>query len=292
MKTLANNSVISHMDGFTVYTLGNDDAELTVVPELGAKIISLKNRRTGREWLWHPAGGLKLFKNNLHDDFSTSPLAGVDECLPTILPCNWRGRNLPDHGEIWSTAWNVNAVAWEDGILKTTARLKISPFELTRTIELVGNEIRLGYELNNLAKTEENFIWAIHPLLRLQAGDQLELPASTRALLNDAEWVDAVTSIIPDKNYAKIFARPISESHAAIHNKTGDDRLEFVWDAAENNTLGLWLTRGGWHGHDHFAIEPTNAEGDCLAMAAAEKRCGTVAGNGSVSWQLCLRVGF
>ena len=41
-----------------------------------------------------------------------------------------------------------------------------------------------SYELTNLAATEEKFVWAIHPLLRLQPGDQLELPASTRALLN------------------------------------------------------------------------------------------------------------
>ena len=103
------------------------------------------------------------------------------ECLPTILPCQWRGQNLPDHGEVWSTAWDVNEAAWDVGILRTTVRLKISPFELTRTIELAGNEIRIDYELVILSPTDEPFLWAFHPLLRLMAGDALELPASTRA---------------------------------------------------------------------------------------------------------------
>lgn len=291
IPTISRNHVIPHVQGFRVYTLTSDEIDLAVVPELGAKIISLKDRRTGREWLWHPEGGLKLFKNNLHDDFSKSPLVGVDECLPTIQPCQWNGRALPDHGEVWSTAWEVDAAAWEDGLLKTTARLKISPLELTRTIELTGNEIGVRYELNNLSATEEPFIWAIHPLLRLHAGDELELPDSTRALLNGATWVDAVTSVIPPQKSAKIFAQPVSESRAAIHNATSGDRLEFAWDAAENDTLGLWLTRGGWHGHDHFAIEPTNAAGDSLALMAEGKRCGVVAGNSSVSWQLGIRVG-
>ena len=94
----------------------------------------------------------------------------------------------------------------ENGILKTSVRLKISPFEFERTIELRENEIQIGYRLSNWSETEEQFLWALHPLLRLQSGDQLELPDSTRALLNGAAWVDAIDSAIPGKNCAKVFA--------------------------------------------------------------------------------------
>ncbi|MEI9960441.1 MAG: hypothetical protein WDM76_04700 [Limisphaerales bacterium] len=208
MKTLAHSFAVRQQQGFEVYVLGNDEIELAVTPELGAKIISLKNLRTGREWMWHPPGGLKLFRNHIGDDFSQSPLVGADECLPTIAPCSWQGRELPDHGEVWSAPWKVDAQAWENGILKTSLKLKISPFEFERTIELVENEIQISYQLNNHGATDESFLWAIHPLLRLQPGDQLELPASTRALLNGATWIDAMTSAIPEKNCAKIFAAP------------------------------------------------------------------------------------
>src|ERR1035437_4604139 len=277
--------------GFEVFGLRNGVIELVLVPELGAKIISLKNVRTGREWMWHPPGGLKLFRNRPGDDFSHSPLAGADECLPTIAPCSWQDRELPDHGEVWSVPWNVDDQALENGILKTSVRLKISPFEFERTIELSENEIRLGYQLNNSSAKAEAFLWAIHPLLRLQAGDQLELPASTRVLLNGATWVDAVASAIPEKNYAKVFAAPISEGLAAISNQDTGDRLEFAWNPAENDTLGLWLTRGGWHGHHHFAIEPTNADADTLAPAAGRNHCGVVTASDFVTWQIRLRVG-
>ena len=103
--------------------LNNNEIELAVVPELGAKIISLKNLRTGREWLWHPSEGLKLFTNQVRDDFSISPLVGIDECFPTIEPCSWQGRELPDHGEIWSVPWQVDGEAWDNGVLKTKTRL-------------------------------------------------------------------------------------------------------------------------------------------------------------------------
>jgi len=292
MKTLNHSVTVRQQQGFEVYTLNTGEVEVAVVPELGAKIISLKNLRTGREWMWHPPGGLKLFRNHPGDAFSKSPLAGADECLPTIAPCAWQGRELPDHGEVWNVPWKVDSEALEDGVLKTTVRLKISPFDFERAIELRGNEIQINYQLNNYSKADRQFLWAIHPLLRLQAGDRLELPASTRALLNGAAWIDAVISAIPENNSAKIFAAPVSEGLAAIGNPVTGDRLEFEWSPVENDALGLWLTRGGWHGHHHFAIEPTNANDDSLAVATARNHCGTVAGNSSVSWQLSLRFGL
>lgn len=292
MKALTNSFAVRQRQGFEVYVLNSEEVEIAVVPALGAKIISLKDLRTGREWMWHPPGGLKLFRNLPGDAFSQSPLAGADECLPTIAPCAWQGRELPDHGEVWNVPWKVDSEALEHGILKTSVRLEISPFDFERAIELRGNEILISYQLNNYSATERQFLWAIHPLLRLQADDQLELPPSTRALLDGAAWIDAVISAIPENNSAKIFAAPVSEGLAAIGNPVTGDRLEFEWNPVENDALGLWLTRGGWHGHHHFAIEPTNANDDSLAVATARNHCSTVAGNSSVTWQLSLRVGL
>jgi hypothetical protein len=129
MKTARFTAAIRRHQGFDVYVIRTAAVELAVVPELGARIISLKNLRTGREWLWHPAARLKLFRNRLGDDFARSPLAGWDECLPTIAPCEWRNRLLPDHGEAWSIPWTVDEVFWERGVVKTCARLPVSPFE-------------------------------------------------------------------------------------------------------------------------------------------------------------------
>jgi galactose mutarotase-like enzyme len=286
-----NNFHVRHEQGFEVYVLNNQDLELAVVPELGARIISLKDRRTGREWMWHPAGGRKLFRNRCGDDFAGSPLAGLDECLPTIAPCSWQGRQLPDHGEAWAVPWAVDRDAWADGVLCTKVSLQISPFDFERTIELADNEIRLDYRLTNRSANQERYLWAMHPLLRLQSGDRLELPASTRALLNGSPWIDVLNSDKMNGACEKIFAWPVSEGLAAIHNPETGDRLAFKWDAAENKTLGLWLTRGGWHGHHHFAIEPANGEPDTLSAATQRDRCGAVPPHGSAGWQVVLQLG-
>jgi len=291
MKVLANHSEVRRERGFDVYRLSNEKVEVAVVPELGAKIISVKDRRANREWMWHPPHGPVLFRNNPGDDFFRSPLVGMDECLPTIEPCMWRGRKLPDHGEVWGVAWDVDAEAWQKGALKTSVRLGISPFDFERTLELDDNEICLSYHLSNRNRTSEYFLWAMHPMLKLQQGDKLVLPSSTRKLFGERTWVDAIDSAMPNGGCAKLVACPLSESRAGVHNELTGARIDFEWKASENNGLGLWLTRGGWHGYDHFAIEPTNAGADALVEAVSRKRCGAVEGNSFVSWQIHLRVG-
>jgi hypothetical protein len=291
MSSLAHSFALRQQQGFAVYVLNNDEVELAVAPELGAKIISLKNLQSGREWMWHPPGGLKLFRNSPCDDFAKSPLAGADECLPTIAPCRWQGRQLPDHGEVWNVAWTVDAGAWENGILKTSVRLEISPFEFTRSIELRENEIHLGYQLNNLSAGNESFLWAFHPLLELQPGDRLEIPPETCSLLNNPAWRGALAAAVPEKNSAKDFATPLSEGRVAIRNQKTGDRLQFEWNPGENDTLGLWLSRGGWHGHHHFSIEPANAGTDSLALAAEQGHHGIVPAGEAVTWQIRLYVG-
>ncbi len=276
--------------GFEVYILTNDRMQIAVVPELGAKIISLKNLQTGREWLWHPRNEVTLFRNRLGDDFSKSPLAGIDECLPTIAPCRWQGCDLPDHGEAWSAPWTVNTNAWKNQILHTSTKLKLSPFLFERAIELSGHEIRLNYQLNNQSDAEQPYLWAIHPLLRLQPGDGLVLPSATRALLNGEKWISDLHDASTAEVCAKLFAAPIADGFAAVENKMNANRLEFHWDPSENNTLGLWFSQGGWHGHHHFAIEPTNGEPDSLEVAAGRNRCGIVPGLGSAKWQITLKL--
>ena len=192
---------------------------------------------------------------------------------------------------MWAVPWQLDASARDHGLIRTTIRLPHSPFEFERTIELNEQEVRLDYTLRNLGHRPKKFLWAMHPLLRLRAGDRLELPASTRALVNGEAWVDDIMGTAPANACAKIFATPLSDGFAAINNATTGDRLEFSWSPAENNTLGIWLTRGGWHGHDHFALEPTNANTDVLTLAAARDHCGMVAALGSVNWQVCLRIG-
>jgi|ERR1017187_528100 hypothetical protein len=276
--------------GFEVFFLRNDALELALVPALGAKIISLRNVVTGHEWMWHPPGGRKLFRNRLGDDFASSTMIGWDECIPTIAPCVWKRRQLPDHGEIWSVPWCIDLAAFCRGILKTSVTFAISPFHFERRIELRGNEIHLNYRLENVSNLAEEFLWAMHPLLPVRDGDQLELTAETRKYLAGEQWINDLKFKPEKPACAKVYAGPLREGQAGFVNSATRDRLRFEWDTKANNTLGLWLTRGGWNGYHHLVLEPINGAPDPLDVAAKTGRCGIVPPRETLFWNVKVTV--
>ena len=278
--------------GFDVFGLRNEAVELALVPELGAKVILLRNLVTGYEWMWHPPTGMKLFRNQLGDDFAASTMTGWDECLPTIAPCDWKGRKLPDHGEVWSVPWKVDLEAFGRGVLKTSVPLPISPFHFERTIELHGNEIHLNYRLENLGKEPEEFLWAMHPLLPVNDHIQLELTEEARKALTRKPWIDGLKFSTDKPSCVKTYTGPLSEGRAGVVNTAARDLLQFEWDTTRNHTLGLWLTRGGWNGYHHVALEPTNGAADALTDAVKAGQGGLLAPQEKRSWQVKLRVGF
>ena len=165
---------IEQQDGIEVHVLRSAEVEVRIIPELGAKISSLKDRHSGRQWLWSPPGA-RLFRNTLADAFASSTLIGADECFPSIAGCTWRDRKLPDHGEAWSLPWTVTTT--NDSV---TTRLKCvaAPFVLERTARLAAHILRLDYTLTNVGTQPEEFLWALHPLMAIQPGDRIELPTS------------------------------------------------------------------------------------------------------------------
>jgi len=300
--------------GFTVYGLRSPSTEIRVAPELGAKIISLKNLETGREWMWRPPGAFRLFRNKLGDPFERSTLVGADECLPTIAPCRWGGRDLPDHGEVWGLPWEVDRYAWGQGRLKATVATPVSPCVFERTVRLEENEVRLDYGLRNVTQQPEPYLWAFHPLLEIVEGDRIALLGNIRSVrvesvdgLRDMprgstrSWPEPLPGVELDwmdfgphgPACAKLFVESPSEARAAIVNSETGENLVLRFDARQNPALGIWITRGGWNGYEHVALEPTNFAFDSLAEAAPKATsAGVLPPEGERTWaiRLCLQL--
>jgi galactose mutarotase-like enzyme len=281
---------------------------------LGAKIISLKNLATGREWMWRPPGPFRLFRNKLGDPFERSTLVGADECLPTIAPCKWEGRHLPDHGEVWSIPWAVDQSAWDQGRIKTTVATPVSPFVFERTVRLEENEVRLDYKLRNISEKPEPYLWAFHPLLEIVEGDRIALSGDVRSVRVESvdglqemprgsvrSWPEPLPGVELDRidfgphgpACAKLFVESLSEARAAIVNSETGENLVLAFDAGQNPALGIWITRGGWHGYEHVALEPTNLAFDSLAEAAPKATSAPVLPpKGEKTWMIRLYLQF
>ena len=188
----------------------------------------------------------------------------------------------------------------------------VSPFLFERTVGLEENEVRLDYRLKNVSRKPEPFLWAFHPLLEMVEGDRIALPEDVRSVR--VESADGLQGMphgsprpwpepLPGVNLswmdfgahgpacAKLFVESPSVACAAIVNSHTGDSLVLRIDVRQNPALGIWITRGGWYGYEHAALEPTNVASDSLAEATTRATSALVLPpEGERAWtiRLCL----
>jgi len=295
------------LQGFDAQVLDTGLLELVLVPSLGARLVSLRHKGSGREWLWHRPKENWLWASAYGSNFGDSPQAGIDECLPTVSGCRVGGREIPDHGDLWAQAWETDRSALAQGILRHRAVGRSMPLALTRSLRaLAPNRIEFSYRLENLGEEALPFLWCHHPLFTLEEGDRIELPSEVGSLkLNGGlgvpiehgdlwSWPEPFPGIRLDRlecpggegACVKGFTGPLREGRAALFNEGSGDRLELTWDTGELPILGLWLNRGlcGFH---HVALEPTHGAPDSLADAIKHwKSHSVIPARGIVTWRL------
>ncbi|MFY0571520.1 hypothetical protein ACN28E_47880 [Archangium lansingense] len=304
----------SMLQGFRLLTLSGRELEVSVLPELGGKLQSLRRRDGGSNVLLTPPD-FPYRRPVPGAAFEAHDTSGFDECFPTVAACaspDEPERSWPDHGVLWTSAWR-----WElEG-----SRLHMeaesgprSPWRFRRTLELDGPTLRLGYEVENLTDAPRRFLWAAHPLLSVSAGSTLHLPGSVTEVEVEysaggrlgprgsrVPWpgrgehrLDVVHG--PHLGLAdKLFAGPLREGWCALHDAARGSRVTFRFDPVELPFLGVWLCQGGWPSsrpgrHFTVALEPCNGMPDALDAAAARGTCVTLEGGGRTQWSLELEV--
>jgi len=285
--------------------LSSSELSIQVVPSLGGKILSFVDRSTGTDWMWAPPDGRGLFRNALTDPFAQSTLVGADECFPTVAACNWRGRCLPDHGELWAVPWQV--LEHSAGSLELEVQAPISPFRIRRRIDLAGRTAHFSYTVTNIGELPEHFLWAFHPLLKFEPGDFLEIPAKSARIdsqINTPFGSRGAGITLPEPSAGvrldrmnfgqlgpaavKYFTDDLEEGRAALVRPALGRRLVFKFDRAQLDTVGVWINAGGWAGYRHVAIEPTNGAPDPLDVAAEWNRCRRLSPGQVCTWWMTL----
>lgn len=279
--------------------MASDEVSLSIAPELGGRIVSLRDRLSGREWLdgWSPAAKRRIWHPSDPADFETGPGAGIDECLPTVLACKVGQSSLPDHGELWNQAPEFE-VDPEHGF-SSRWNLNSLPLAFERRISLRKNVVRLDYRIENRADAATPFLWAWHPLFTLKSGDQIR-SSETSCLTPDGECLpwpatqpghDLSRAAFPAEATpaAKVFLGPLSAGRAEIVAKNGAS-LALDWPAELFPFAGIWITRGFWKGLHHWAIEPTNAPVDRLSDIREPSPVSQLAARESREWTLSIGV--
>jgi len=300
--------------GMNAITLENEALRVVVLPELGAKFVSLYNKHTHHEWLIQPRSqsvGPVVYG----EPFTKFALFGWDEMFPTITACKYPasgpyfGRIMPDHGEVWALPWRY-AVA--DKSLRLSVEGRELLYHLERSDTLDGSTLTLDYTLKNTGPEPLVWLWAAHPQFTVTPGTELVLPESVKTVVNILDGTALgprherltwpVTSGAPIAlnrigpaslhTYRKFYVAPeLRPDWALLRKQETGDWLRMAWNPEITPYLGIWMDEGAVNPESTIAMEVSNGYYDSLAEAWDRGMVSTLQPGDTIRWKVTIALG-
>jgi galactose mutarotase-like enzyme len=291
---------------------------VTVLPEIGAKIISIMDLRSGQEYVWrHPGRALRRIPAGTA--FSDGDASGLDDCMPTIDPCTYTGASgrpimLSGHGDVWRRPWST-VIDGDSLELSVQGRVD-APYQLHKRLTLADQRLLVSYRIATLGPTPLTFQWTGHLLFRAVEGGRIALsghPTARTAFATggrlrsepDLAWTWPMApgtngspvdmSVMPAAATGvneKPYLRAPTDGCCMItapHRRTA--MIEF--DPTLLPWLAICTNYGGWPDRDPgywVAIEPSTSSSDALADSAAAGNAVSVEPGNTLSWWWALRL--
>jgi hypothetical protein len=270
-----------------VITLANADMSVTVDVAYGARLTSIMDRVTGREWMLQGGRGPDVSDTAI---YGGADAVGWDECFPTVLPWDasgtvWGGM-LRDHGVLWGRPAELVGSGNQHALTRQSG----PAFLFDRRLELDGSTLRATYRVENRTREPLPYLWAAHGMLPVTPEDRIVLPGITRITANhlsrdgatlvapnlnwpgpNTQWPEPLDRVQPASSHlaAKLYLTSVPGRATYVGNDTG--WLRIGW-SREIDSLGIWLNYGGWPTPGdihHIGFEPTNAPVDDFGAAIA-----------------------
>lgn len=273
-----------YVDVASAVVLESKSVYSAFLPDLGGKMISLRDKRTGFEFLFQ--NPRKAYRQpGEYDGFADYDASGFDDAFPNInesvSKVSGADVHFPDHGEIWRTRMTVQH---DSNGVTFACRGKVLPYMYKKHISLIESGVQLDYCIVNEGDKPIPCLWTMHCLVNCDDDMRLILPQAPSMAENvfDGPVHGAVGRAMPvDDELRRLPARAngkmlkwymagrVNEGICGYEYPSRGVRLIVEYDAAKLPYLGFWCTLGGFRGDVNAALEPTTGYYDGMEIARA-----------------------
>ena len=289
--------------------LNNGLLSATILPELGGKIVSLKDRN-GREYL--SRSDRPYVRRTFGMGYGKTEFDGIDECFLSVSASTypaepWKGRKVADHGEVCQVAWRQER---GPGVLLAASGVNF-PYTFRRRATLDGRTLVLDYIVTNESDSPLHYVYAFHPLfvgekgcrLGLADGAGVTVGLARKKFLGDTgvprrwdELRDQEGKLFRDTmftensgRYWKLYSKRLGKGELSLRYRDGS-AVSLEWPVEKMPYFAVWCSEGAVGGLHHVGLEPTNSTTDGLADAYAKGETSVIPPRRSVSWQIRVTV--
>jgi|YelNatPaOPRAMG01_1025707.scaffolds.fasta_scaffold139601_1 galactose mutarotase-like enzyme len=268
---------------------------MVVIPDYGARIISLIYKPTETDFCWrHPDTPIKKPEYKIEYE----NVSGFFDCIPTCESCTFKGRTLPPLGDVALKPWKL--INKEKNAKSLTITMKrvcdAYPISVRKSISLSNTEstIDINYTVQNLSNETLEYHYSGHNTLSINPYCRIILPHEVSTLRIGAiatdrlgktgekvswpiakdkhqENVDLSKVGTPcDKTAENLYTEKLKETWCAVINEAKKEAISFLFSSQTLPYILLWLNYGGWRDYYHIALEPCSGRPDNLKLAVDE----------------------
>jgi hypothetical protein len=303
--------------GFSAVEIETDLLKVIVLPELGGKIISVLNKKSGFDFAFiNPFTGVVKYPYDV--EYLTSD-CGIGDLLPSIgvgyyTDIPWKGIPLPDKGEIWTQPLETTLLS--TGLEQKTYGVRF-PYHFARKLEVCKNVVTLDYTLENLCPFDLKYLWSLQPHLRISGKMEIVVSGTPSFYV---DWSKNYAFETQERLYDWPIARPKNRNKeidfSRIETMTGDaeklyltgfdqgsvsllykdegEKVTFKFDPSVIPNCGLWINKEGWPVEGNstrlVAIQPCNCMSDFFDVTDRHGVIGVVKGKGKNRWRIEMEV--
>jgi galactose mutarotase-like enzyme len=278
MKTLSTKSV-APVNGHRSLVVENDQLRLQILPELGARIWQIHSKPLSVDLLWnnpHLAPGKPAFGSSYDENWS----GGWDELFPNDEATIYKGKSLPDHGELWTCDWAIDEPATPNPLtLKFTLHTPVSNFCIEKTICLHPSSanFEVHYKLTNHGSDKFPFLFKLHPAFAVSSEHRIDF--APMKILLEPEFAGTLAAAVsefywpfaqigqqcvdlrkaPARNSGALhffYGDELADGWCGITNRANGLAVALRYDPAVFTSCWLFATHGGWKNLNVAVLEP------------------------------------
>ncbi len=276
------------LDKLRLLQLENEFLSVSILPEVGAKILTLFDKKSGRNILWENVR-IRPQVYPIDANFDNYWCGGWDDAYPSADACVYNGEPIPSLGELRSLSWKVEELKADSksATAKLSAYGPISPVKATKTVSLIGEQLQMQFDLQSVGPIPVDYLWGTHPAFAVEAGTRLLLPARTGIVAQSThpslgtpgdryDWPHINStdmSVVPDISagiHCGHYATDLEDGWFAVETNGNGILYEFPLEKCPH--LWLWLVYGGWRGYYSAVVEPWTGYPVTLSEAVAAGR--------------------
>jgi galactose mutarotase-like enzyme len=301
------------------FALESDALRVLMLPDLGAKLVSIFDKRLQHEWLIDP-GTRPVQPVPYGAIFVEQDMCGWDEMFPTIKACEYpapgryQGCALPDHGEVWALRWKREDACPD--VLAFGVCGEALPYTFSRSACLIEPDaLSLRYRVRNTGDEPLACLWASHPQFSVSPETELVFPPQVTEIVNVREggplgrvgqrhdW-PLTTSVENEpihlnrigpaslKTCRKFYVSPeIRIRGAALYKPESNNWLRMEWSPEQVPYVGIWVDEGAVNPEATLAIEISTGYHDSLVTAWEKRRLTILTPHESFAWNVTVRIG-